>query len=88
MKHIMRATLHDCASNTYFGQWPRVFPGSKGQNAGFIAQNGLVANAGFGRPTRARAIPQAIARRPVGNFNFDQKEKLAGCRAWNVGTSG
>jgi hypothetical protein len=45
---IMRATLHDHAPNTYYGQWP----GKKALFAGFespaIAHNERAALAGFG----------------------------------------
>ena len=45
---IMRATLHDHASNTYYGQWPggkSLFPGLESPA---IAHNEVVARAGVG----------------------------------------
>jgi hypothetical protein len=47
MRKIMRATLHDLAPNTYYGQWP----GGKGAVSGLewpaIGHHELAASAGF-----------------------------------------
>ena len=72
----MRATLQDCASNTYFGQWPRVFPGEWAQNEGFIAHNGLAARARFGRSTRASVIPPGNRAPADRKFTFRPKRKI------------
>jgi hypothetical protein len=54
----MRATLHDGAPNTYYGQWPgkkALFPGLESPS---IAQNELVASAGIvGFDVRERDFP-------------------------------
>jgi hypothetical protein len=44
---IMRATLHDHAPNTYYGQWPEEKAMFAGLESPAIAHNELVANAGF-----------------------------------------
>jgi hypothetical protein len=45
---IMRVSLHDRASNTYYGQWLWEKPLCAGLDSPPIAHNGLVASAGFG----------------------------------------
>jgi hypothetical protein len=44
----MRATLHDHAPNTYYGQWPGEKAAVSGPESPAIAHNELVASAGFG----------------------------------------
>jgi hypothetical protein len=44
---IMRATLHDHAPNTYYGQWPGERPLFSGLESPAIALNELVARARF-----------------------------------------
>jgi hypothetical protein len=48
MRKIMRATLHDHAPNTYYGQWPREKPLFAALESPAIAHNELAASAGFG----------------------------------------
>ena len=43
----MRATLHDHAPNTYYGQWPGEKPLFAGLESPAIAHNELAASAGF-----------------------------------------
>jgi len=43
----MRATLHDRAPNTYYGQWPGEKPPFAGLESPAIAHNGLAASARF-----------------------------------------
>jgi len=43
----MRATLHDHAPNTYYGQWPAKEPPFVGLQSPAIAHNELVEIAGF-----------------------------------------
>jgi hypothetical protein len=43
----MRATLHDHAPNTYYGQWPQEKPLFAGLEPPAIAHNELVARAKF-----------------------------------------
>ena len=43
----MRAILHHCASNTYYGQWPSKEAAVSGIESPAIAHNELVASAGF-----------------------------------------
>jgi hypothetical protein len=73
---IMRATLHDHAPNTYYGQWP-------GESRCFRASNRRPMPTMS--PLRApdswpltfwSEISQEIARRRVGNLCVDQKENL------------
>jgi hypothetical protein len=45
MSIIMRATLHDHAPNTYYGQWPAEKPLFAGLESPAIAHNELVASA-------------------------------------------
>jgi hypothetical protein len=45
---IMRATLHDRAPNTYYGQWPEGEAAVSGLESPAIAHRELVANARFG----------------------------------------
>jgi hypothetical protein len=47
MSIIMRATLHDDAPNTYYGQWPGEKPLFAGLESPAIAHNELAASAGF-----------------------------------------
>jgi hypothetical protein len=47
MSIIMRATLHDHAPNTYYGQWPGKKPLFPGLQSPAIAHNELVASARF-----------------------------------------
>src|SRR6185312_16711657 len=47
MSIIMRATLHDRAPNTYYGQWPGEKPLFAGLESPAIARNELTARAGF-----------------------------------------
>src|SRR5690349_8357901 len=47
MRKIMRATLHDHAPNTYYGQWPGEKPLFPGLESPAIAHNELVASAEF-----------------------------------------
>jgi hypothetical protein len=47
MSIIMRATLHDNAPNTYYGQWPGKNPLFPGLESPAIAHNELAARAGF-----------------------------------------
>jgi hypothetical protein len=42
---IMRATLHQRASNTYYGQWPEAKPLFPGLESPAIARNELIASA-------------------------------------------
>jgi len=77
MSIIMRATLHDRAPNTYYGQWP----GEKSLFAGLespaIAHNELVANARFVTfdvPERDFPGNRSLAR---WQLCVDQKEKSA-----------
>jgi len=44
---IMRATLHDRAPNTYYGQWPEGKAAVSSLESPAIAHNELVANARF-----------------------------------------
>jgi len=48
MRKIMRATLHDRAPNTYYGQWPGEKPPFAGLESPAIAHNELAASARFG----------------------------------------
>src|SRR5262249_10527084 len=45
---IMRATLHQGASSTYFGHWPALIPKEWGRKVRSIAQNALAERAGSG----------------------------------------
>jgi hypothetical protein len=44
---IMRATLHDPAPNTYYGQWPGEKPLFPGRQSPAIARNERVGGAGI-----------------------------------------
>jgi hypothetical protein len=48
MRKIMRATLHDRAPNTYYGQWLTVKAAVSGLDSPAIAHSELAASAGFG----------------------------------------
>jgi hypothetical protein len=48
MRKIMRATLHDHAANTYYGQWPEGKAAVCGPRTPAIGHNALAASAGFG----------------------------------------
>ena len=45
---VMRASLHHCVSNTYYGQWPKEKAPVSGLESPAIARNGLAANAESG----------------------------------------
>jgi hypothetical protein len=47
MRKIMRATLHDRAPNTYYGQWSREKGAVSGLDSPAIGHNELAASAGF-----------------------------------------
>jgi hypothetical protein len=73
----MRATLHDPAPNTYYGQWPgekAVFPGLESPA---IAHHELLRAPDSGPLTFRSEISQGIARRCVGNVRVDQKKICA-----------
>jgi len=76
MNMIMRATLHQRASNTYYGQWPR----SKGAvcciESPAIAHNELVARAESAPCGVAREIPWEIAARRAANLCFDRRKDV------------
>jgi len=48
MRKIMRATLHDRAPNTYYGQWPGEKPLFPGLESPAIAHHELAASVRFG----------------------------------------
>jgi hypothetical protein len=73
----MRATLHDRAPNTYYGQWPGEKPLFPGLESPAIAHNELVASARFVRFDVGSEISQGIARRRVGNLSGDQRKICA-----------
>src|SRR5438045_2894582 len=74
---IMRATLHDRASNTYYGQWPRENAAVCGHRLAGIAHNGAGASTKFGVFDAASEISQEIARRLTTEFALGKKEKCA-----------
>jgi hypothetical protein len=76
MSMIMRATLHDHAPNTYYGQWPE----GKAAVCGPRIARPLPIMSSLRAPdsgplTFRSEVSQGIARRCAGNFCVDQKEK-------------
>ena len=77
MSIIMRATLHDHAPNTYYGQWPGEKPLFAGLESPAIAHNELAASARFVTfDVPERDFPGNRSP-PRWKFVFDQKEKSA-----------
>jgi hypothetical protein len=76
----MRATLHDHAPNTYYGQWPLAFPEEPGVKSGSIARNGIAAGAGVvGFEERERDFLRN--RTPAHRkFNFRPKQNVRAAR--------
>jgi hypothetical protein len=71
---VMRATLHQGASNTYYGQWPREKAVVCCIESRSIAYNEVVAGVKFAAPgARGRVSPE-IEARPAGNFNQPEKQ--------------
>jgi hypothetical protein len=77
----MRATLHDQAPNTYYGQWPRGKAAVPGFESPAIGHNKLVASARFVTFDVRSEISQEIARRRVGNLPVDQRKNLRARRS-------
>jgi hypothetical protein len=78
MRKIMRATLHDHAPNTYYGQWPGGKAAVSGPRTPAIAHDELAASAGFVTfdvPARDFPVNRSPAR---WKFIVDRKEKSAG----------
>jgi hypothetical protein len=72
---IMRATLHQAASNTYYGQWTRLFAGESPRNGRSIAHNEGVARARFTAvEARGRVFPSKSRLDPAGNLQRPEKE--------------
>src|SRR5689334_11558541 len=81
MRKIMRATLHDHAPNTYYGQWPGERPLFSGPRIArhcpsLPIMSSLRAPDSWPLAFGAR-ISQGIARCRVGNLGLDHKEKSA-----------
>jgi hypothetical protein len=77
MSIFMRATLHDDAPNTYYGQWPgksRCFRASDRPPLPIVSS---LRAPDSGSLTFRSEISQGIARHRVGNLCVDQKEKYA-----------
>ena len=84
MSIIMRATLHDHAPNTYYGQWPEEKPLFAGLESPAIAHNELVASprvVTFDVPERDFPGNRSPLR---WKFLCDQKEKSARLAKWRA----
>jgi hypothetical protein len=77
MRIIMRATLHDHALNTYYGQWPKGKAAVPGLGSPAIAHHELVVSAGFVTFDGPERDFPKNRRRCVGNSYVDQKEICA-----------
>jgi hypothetical protein len=80
---IMRATLHDHAPNTYYGQWLRCFSSKRGRESRSIARNELAASARVGAFgwSGARFPRESLAAVPEISVSTKKKNR----RAWRCG---
>jgi hypothetical protein len=73
MRKIMRATLHDRAPNTHYGQWSRKKGAVPGLDSPAIGHSELAASAGFGTfDVPARDFP---ANRSPPRWKFVRRPK-------------
>ena len=80
----MRVSLHDRASNTYCGQWPREKAAVCCIESPAIAHSGLAAVPESAPLTRLSEITQQIPLCCAGNSRFDKKQKARTARPYTV----